>query len=295
MGSCAAPVRVACGLALAGVLAALAVLPATGATPGRRRYTPEDSRSRSRFPRSGRCSPRATARRSSSRMRPRGSASSAYSGAPVNLSFASFEPRFAESVRQNVRSEDREGDVRDAGDQDGAMPAVEIAARYHGFGPGSQVAEREARVDVLRLRRPRQGLPLPVHDHRELHREAPRGVPLQSTASAWPYPSERRASSYHRPELPAPGSGRICRIASAMAPVSDAVGRPGARIAKIGGDFHAFNMVRRGRVIYTANTAPGPDPYSPSVPTKDFHSLAAGVSGPLPSHPRACPQKASDL
>jgi hypothetical protein len=66
-------------------------------------------------------------------------------------------------------------------------------------------------------------------------------------------------------------------------------------VVKIGGDFHAFNMVRKGRVIYVANTAPAPDPNAPSVPSKDFRSLAAGVSAPLPSHPRACPQEASDL
>src|SRR4051812_31055543 len=66
-------------------------------------------------------------------------------------------------------------------------------------------------------------------------------------------------------------------------------------VVKIGGDFHAFNMVRKGRVIYAANTNPGPDPLAASVPTKDFRSLAAGVSGPLPPDPRACPQKGSDL
>ncbi len=63
----------------------------------------------------------------------------------------------------------------------------------------------------------------------------------------------------------------------------------------IGGDFHAFNMSRRGRVLYLADTAPGPDPNAPSLPTTDFHSLVAGVSGPLPSHPHGCPPTPSDL
>jgi hypothetical protein len=63
----------------------------------------------------------------------------------------------------------------------------------------------------------------------------------------------------------------------------------------IGGDFRSFNMFRRGRVLYLADTAPGPDPNAPSVPTTDFHSLAAGVSGPLPSHPHGCPPNPSAL
>ena len=66
-------------------------------------------------------------------------------------------------------------------------------------------------------------------------------------------------------------------------------------VVDMGGDFHAFNMVRKGRVIYVASTAAAPDPNAPSVPTRDFQSLAAGVNGPLPPHPRACPQQASDL
>ena len=59
-------------------------------------------------------------------------------------------------------------------------------------------------------------------------------------------------------------------------------------VAAIGGDFHAFNMVRRGRVIYTASTAAAPDPNAPNVPTRDFHSLVDEVSAPLPAHPRGC-------
>jgi hypothetical protein len=59
-------------------------------------------------------------------------------------------------------------------------------------------------------------------------------------------------------------------------------------VVDIGGDFHAFDMVRRGRVIYSANTAPAPDPNAPAVPTRDFHSLVDEVSAPLPAHPRGC-------
>jgi len=60
-------------------------------------------------------------------------------------------------------------------------------------------------------------------------------------------------------------------------------------VVKIGGDFHAFKMVRRGRVVYAAATAPAPDPDAPAVPTRDFHSFAAEVSTALPARPRGCP------
>jgi len=59
-------------------------------------------------------------------------------------------------------------------------------------------------------------------------------------------------------------------------------------VLDIGGDFHACNMVRRGRVIYSADTTPGSDPNASAVPTTAFHSLAAEVSAPLPSHPGGC-------
>jgi hypothetical protein len=59
-------------------------------------------------------------------------------------------------------------------------------------------------------------------------------------------------------------------------------------VVNIGGDFHAFNMVRRGRVIYSAATASAPDPNAPAVPKGNFHSLVAEVSAPLPRHPRGC-------
>jgi hypothetical protein len=61
------------------------------------------------------------------------------------------------------------------------------------------------------------------------------------------------------------------------------------RVLDMGGDFHAFNMIRRGRVIYLADTASAPDPGAPSVPTKDFQSLAAEVGAPLTAHPHGCP------
>ena len=61
-------------------------------------------------------------------------------------------------------------------------------------------------------------------------------------------------------------------------------------VLNIGGNFSHFNMVRRGRVIYTALTGSGAAPIhnGPAVPTKQFHSLAAEVNAPLPAHPRGC-------
>jgi hypothetical protein len=46
-------------------------------------------------------------------------------------------------------------------------------------------------------------------------------------------------------------------------------------VVNIGGSFQDFNMVRRGRVIYMAETARRPGTNAPPVPTKDFHSLVA--------------------
>jgi hypothetical protein len=59
-------------------------------------------------------------------------------------------------------------------------------------------------------------------------------------------------------------------------------------VLNIGGNFSDFNMVRRGRVIYTADTASAPNQHAPAVPTRDFHSLAEEVSAPLAAHPRGC-------
>lgn len=58
-------------------------------------------------------------------------------------------------------------------------------------------------------------------------------------------------------------------------------------VLDIGGDFHAFNIVRRGRVLYTALTG-SPHSNAPPVPTAAFHSLVREVSAPLPAHPRGC-------
>jgi hypothetical protein len=61
-------------------------------------------------------------------------------------------------------------------------------------------------------------------------------------------------------------------------------------VRTIGGDFHAFDIVRRGRVIYSASTAAAPDPNAPAVPTRDFHALVGEVSTPLSSSTaRGCP------
>jgi hypothetical protein len=59
-------------------------------------------------------------------------------------------------------------------------------------------------------------------------------------------------------------------------------------VVAIGGDFHAFEMVRKGRVIYMAETVSSPDPDAPAVPSKDFRSLVTEVSGPLASHAHGC-------
>jgi hypothetical protein len=66
-------------------------------------------------------------------------------------------------------------------------------------------------------------------------------------------------------------------------------------VVDMGGDFRAFNIVRKGRVIYSADTAPAPDPNAPAVPTQDFHSLIAEASRPLPAHPQGCAPKPSEL
>ena len=52
-------------------------------------------------------------------------------------------------------------------------------------------------------------------------------------------------------------------------------------VLDIGGNFHAFKMIRLGRVIYMASTAAAPDPNAPAVPMSDFLSLIALASGRL--------------
>src|SRR5581483_5514494 len=41
-----------------------------------------------------------------------------------------------------------------------------------------------------------------------------------------------------------------------------------AQVYAIGGDFHAFNVVRSGRVLYMGSTAGAPDPDNPALPVK---------------------------
>jgi hypothetical protein len=48
-----------------------------------------------------------------------------------------------------------------------------------------------------------------------------------------------------------------------------------AHVRELGGDFHAFEIVRAGRVLYMASTAPAPDPRAPAVPVKAFLALVA--------------------
>jgi hypothetical protein len=51
-----------------------------------------------------------------------------------------------------------------------------------------------------------------------------------------------------------------------------------AHIREIGGDFHAFEIVRAGRVLYMASTAPAPDSHAPAVPIRAFLALVALAS-----------------
>jgi hypothetical protein len=50
-------------------------------------------------------------------------------------------------------------------------------------------------------------------------------------------------------------------------------------VRAIGGDFHAFNVMRSGRVLYMGSTAGGPDPSNPALPVKAFHALITLADG----------------
>jgi hypothetical protein len=52
-----------------------------------------------------------------------------------------------------------------------------------------------------------------------------------------------------------------------------------AQAKAIGGDFHAFNAMREGRVLYLGSTAGAPSPSNPKLPVKAFHSMIALANG----------------
>jgi hypothetical protein len=59
-------------------------------------------------------------------------------------------------------------------------------------------------------------------------------------------------------------------------------------VRAIGGDFHAFFMVRTGRVLYMGSTAGGPSPSNPTLPLKAFHSLVGLANGASWSRGKGC-------
>jgi hypothetical protein len=52
-----------------------------------------------------------------------------------------------------------------------------------------------------------------------------------------------------------------------------------AHVHEIGGDGHAFKIVRSGRVLYMASTANAPSPDTPPVPVKAFRLLISLAEG----------------
>ena len=50
-------------------------------------------------------------------------------------------------------------------------------------------------------------------------------------------------------------------------------------VREMGGDFHAFNIVRVGRVLYMGSTASAPDPANPKLPVKAFHAMVSVAAG----------------
>ena len=51
------------------------------------------------------------------------------------------------------------------------------------------------------------------------------------------------------------------------------------QVKAIGGDFHSYNIVRSGRVLYVGSTAGAPSPANPALPVKAFHALVALAAG----------------
>jgi hypothetical protein len=52
-----------------------------------------------------------------------------------------------------------------------------------------------------------------------------------------------------------------------------------AQLGATGADFHAFRVVRFGRVLYTASPASAPDPADPEVPLDAFQRLVRLAAG----------------
>lgn len=63
-------------------------------------------------------------------------------------------------------------------------------------------------------------------------------------------------------------------------------------VRAIGGDFHAFFMVRSGRVLYTGSTAGGPSPSDPTLPLNAFHAMVGLAGGASWSRGQGCGTKA---
>jgi hypothetical protein len=60
------------------------------------------------------------------------------------------------------------------------------------------------------------------------------------------------------------------------------------QVRAIGGDFHAFFMVRSGRVLYMGSTAGGPSPSNPPLPLQAFHHLVGLAEGASWAGGRSC-------
>ena len=65
-----------------------------------------------------------------------------------------------------------------------------------------------------------------------------------------------------------------------------------AHVRAIGGDFHAFFMVRSGRVLYMGSTAGSPSPSNPTLPLTAFHALVGLSNGAPWSRGQGCGSKA---
>jgi hypothetical protein len=59
-------------------------------------------------------------------------------------------------------------------------------------------------------------------------------------------------------------------------------------VRAMGGDFHAFFMVRSGRVLYAGSTAGGPSPSDPTLPLKAFHAMVGLAGGATWSRGQGC-------
>lgn len=68
-------------------------------------------------------------------------------------------------------------------------------------------------------------------------------------------------------------------VYTTVAQAADAYRQAVAQVHAIGGDFHAFNVVQKGRVLYMGSTAGGPRPSNPALPVEAFHAMIALAAG----------------